>query len=84
MKNKILIELIVPDVEEKFNLFIPASKRIGNVIVLVNKSVAELTNGAYIGTDRSALYNRDTGKMYEINDLVKNTDIRQGTSLILM
>ena len=84
MKNKVLIELIVPDIDEKFNLFIPISKRIGNIVILLNKSVCELTNGAYIGSENSSLYNKITGQKYGVNDLVKNTDIRHGTSLILM
>jgi len=84
MKNKFLIELIVPDIDEKFNLFIPINKRIGNIIVLLNKSVCELTNGAYIGSEKSSLYDKKTGKKYEINELVRNTDIKHGSSLILM
>ena len=84
MKNKLLIELIIPDIDQKFNLFIPINKRIGNIIILLNKSVSELTNGAYIGTNKSALYNKSTGLKYGINDLVRNTDIRHGASLVLM
>ena len=84
MKNKVLIELIVPEIDEKFDLFIPVNKRIGNLIVLLNKSVSELTNGAYIGTNKSLLYNKITGERYNINDLVRNTNIRQGTMLVLM
>ena len=33
MKNKVLIELIVPEIDEKYNLYIPINKRIGNIIV---------------------------------------------------
>ena len=84
MKNKFLIELVVPDIDEKFNLFIPINKRIGNIIVLLNKSVCEITNGAYIGSEKNCLYSKTTGKKYEINDLVRNTDIRHGSSLILI
>lgn len=84
MKNKFLIELIVPDVDEKFNLFIPINKKIGNVIVLLNKSVFELTNGAYVGSVETSLYNKDTGERYEIDQLVRNTNIKHGSSLILM
>lgn len=84
MKNKLLIELIVPDIDEKFNLFIPINKKIGNVVVLLNKSVFELTNGAFVGSKFTCLYNKNTGEKYAINDLVRNTDIRHGTSLILM
>ena len=84
MKNKLLIELIVPDIDEKFNLFIPINKRVGNIVVLLNKSVSELTNGAYVGSHVSALYNKFTGKKYDVNDLIRNTDIKHGTSLILI
>ena len=31
-----------------------------------------------------SLYNRETGEMYNMNDLVRNTDIRHGTVLVLM
>lgn len=84
MKNKILIELIVPEIDEKFNLFIPINKRIGNIIVLLNKSVFELTKGVYTGTNKTLLYNKLTGESYNVNDLVRNTNIKHGTSLILM
>lgn len=84
MKNKVLIELIIPDIDEKFNLFIPINKRVGNVIVLLNKSVCELTNGFYVGNKNSCLYNRETGEIYKMNDLVRNTNIRHGTVLVLM
>lgn len=84
MKNKILIQLIIPDIDEHFDLFIPINKRIGNIIILLNKSVSELTNGAYVGSNTNSLYNKITGEKYGVNDLVRNTNIRHGTSLVLM
>lgn len=84
MKNKILIELIVPDIDEKYNLYIPINKRVGNVIVLLNKAIKELTNGIYEGNDKTGIYNRTTGKRYNINALIRETDIRNGTSIILI
>lgn len=84
MKNKLLVELIVPDIDESFNLFIPINKRIGNIIILLNKSVCELTNGLYVGSEKTSLYNKSTGEKYGVNDLVRKTDIKHGTSLILM
>lgn len=84
MKNKILIELIVPEMDEKYNLYIPINKKVGNVVVLLDKAIKELTNGIYIGSNKTALYNRDTGERYAINTLVRETNIRNGTSLILI
>lgn len=84
MKNKILIELIVPEIEETYNLYIPVNKRIGNIIILVTKAIFDLSSGTYSINSGSSLYNRETGQKYSVNDLVRQTDIRNGTSLILM
>ena len=84
MKNKLLVELIVPQIDQKYNLYIPINKKVGNIIVLLNKAISDLTNGVYVGTNKTFLYNRDTGNKYDINQIVINTDIRNGTSLVLM
>lgn len=84
MKNKVLVELIVPEIDRKFNLFIPVNKKVGNIIVLLNKSVTDLTNGLYNGTSTTSIYDRLTGKKYNIDDIVRNTDIRNGSTLILI
>lgn len=84
MKNKILIELIVPEIEKTYNVYIPINRRIGNVISLLNKSVYELSNGVYKENNKAGLYNRETGTKYNINYLVRATDIRNGTTLVLL
>ena len=84
MKNKVLVSLIVPDVDEVYDVYIPINKKIGNVIVLLNKSIKELTNGVYEGTEKTALYDRKTGDKYQINMLVRETNIRHGSKIVLM
>lgn len=84
MKNKVLVELVVPTIESTFDIYLPINKRIGNIITLLNKIVSELSEGCYEGTSTTALYNRETSQKYEINTLLYNTDIRNGTTLILL
>jgi len=84
MKNKVLIELIVPEIDKKYMLFIPINKKVGNIIGLLNKSIQELSNGLYFGDNKTALYDKETGEKYSINELVRNTKIRNGSILILM
>ena len=84
MKNKVLVELVVPTIESTFDIYLPINKRIGNIITLLNKTVSELSEGCYEGTPTTALYNRETSQKYEINTLLYNTDIRNGTTLILL
>ncbi len=84
MKNKVLVELYVPSIDEVYNLYLPVNRKIGNIIVLLNKSLFELTSGSFIGTDVTMLYNRLTGERYSINSILRETNIRNGTSLVLL
>lgn len=84
MKNKLLVKLIVPQVDEIFDVYIPINKKIGKIISLLNKSVSDFTNGTYVGSEKTLLYDRETGEKYDINILVINTNIRNGSSIILI
>lgn len=84
MKNKILIELIVPEIDEKYSLFIPVTRKVGDVIGLLIKAINEFSYEAYTGNEKTALYNSITSVRYDPNELVYNTDIRNGTCLILL
>lgn len=84
MKNKFLVELIVPEIDDKFNLYIPINRKIGNIIGLINKSLFELTNGVYQGNDKVLLYDRETGEIYSNNSLVRETGIKNGTCIVLL
>ena len=84
MKNKVLVELVVPTIESSFDVYLPINKRIGNIITLLNKTVSEFSEGCYEGNEKTSLYNRDTSEKYDVNTLLYNTDIRNGTTLILL
>ena len=84
LKNKILIELLVPQIEEKYDIYVPINKKVGTIIELIQKSIFELTDGEYIATNTAFLYNSFTGEKYDINKIVKDTDIRSGIRLVLM
>lgn len=83
MENKILINLLVPTLEESYNVYLPISKRVGNVIQLLVRALNEL--GFRYELDKSiALYNRQTGEKYEANSLIYETNIRNGSDLVLL
>ena len=84
MNNKVLVELLVPVLEIIYDVFITINIKIGNVIVLLSKMVSELSDGYFIANGKNILYSGDTGEKYRMNDLVANTDIRNGSKIILM
>lgn len=84
MNNKVLIGLIIPNLDEKYDIYLPINKKIGSIIELLQKAVFELSNGIYVATNITFLYNYETGEKYDINEIVKNTNIRNGSKLVLM
>jgi len=84
MKNKVLVEVVIPNIEEKYDVYIPVNNKIGHLITLLAKTVNELSGGYYDKEEYNTLYNGLTGEYYNINSLIRETDIRNGSKLILM
>lgn len=81
--NKVLIVLTVPSLEMTFEAFIPINKSISSLIVLFKKAISELSDGYFPVDQNFMLYNKDDGKAYNAGDIVYDTNIRNGTKLIL-
>lgn len=84
MKNKVLVRLVVPSLETEYNIWIPLNKRIYNVVNLIEKGIIEMTDGVYNPKKLPILYNKETGINYDLNDVVQDTDIVNGTELVFM
>ena len=84
MNSKVLIELVVPVLECSYDVYIPVNRKIGNVIGLLSKMVSDMSLGYFVASSNNALYSGDTGNRYPIDELVINTDIRNGSKIILM
>ena len=82
MNSKVLVEVYVPELDIKYNLFIPANKKIGNVIINLVRGINELSQGAYPITNNHALMNSDTCLIYNTDLNLKEADILNGTKLI--
>ncbi len=80
--NKILIELYLPLQEKEYDIFIPINKRIGTIKQLIEKSLSENEN--YEIKENSNLYSKDTGEMYDVQKLVKDTDIKNASRIVLL
>lgn len=84
MKNKILVELEVPLIEKKYDLFIPTNKKIGTIKNLVEEELIELTEGSYKKVDSTNFYSKETGVIYDVNNNVRDTDLKNGSRVILV
>lgn len=84
MNNKILVELQIPLIEKQFDLFIPINKKIGTIKNLVEQALVELTDSAYTPKIESNFYSKETGDIYDVNKTVRDTDLKNGSRIILI
>ena len=84
MENKVLIKLLVPELDSTYDAFIPVNEIIWKITKMLTKSVSDLSNTELGNNKEYLLINKVTTRIYNSNEIVINTDIRNGTELILI
>lgn len=82
--DKVLVEIYVPGMEQEFDMWLPIHKKIGNIVNLLLKSLNEMSENNVITSDAPLLYNMESAFPYNLNLMLKDTDIKNGTKLILV
>ena len=83
MEYKILIKLFLPELEQSYEMYIPVNRTVGQVIELMNKVVNDITLNIYPVKEGLQLMNRRDNTLYDYNELIRNTNIRNGTELVM-
>lgn len=82
-ENKVNIFLIVPYIGTKYNLFVPVNKTIGEIVLILNNSINELT-GSFPLDNKLSLFDVMENIFYD-NDLqFVETKIKNGSVLALI
>lgn len=83
MDFRVYIIVEVPILDKKYELFVPIDRRIHDLISILKKAIPEL-NQEYYSFNMPSLYNKSNGKVYDMNLILKNSDIKMGTRLVLI
>ena len=83
-KNKVLVKLEIPLFEKKYDVFIPINKKVGTIKRLIEEALVELTDNAYNIKEDTNFYSKDTGTIYDVNQTVRDTDLKNGSRIILL
>jgi len=83
MNDKVIVEIIVPEIEERYNLLLPINKKMGTIVKLLNKAINELSHGEFPISESNRLYSAENLQLYPANILLYKTDIRNNSKLIL-
>jgi hypothetical protein len=81
MKYKVVCEVSFPVFECTFDVNIPYNKTVYFVTQMLDKIIQENIYPNYTSKPTSILINQKTGKIYDKNKLVNETDIKNGTKL---
>lgn len=84
MQNKILIVLEVPAIEKKYNVFLPINKKVSSIIFLLTKAISELTSDYYKIRGNERLYDKINGEKYDNNVYLKDSNLKNGSIVILI
>lgn len=82
--NKVCIDLIVPSIEERYNVFIPVNKKTIEIIFLLNKAINDMTDGNFVISDKLSLINADNGAVYDVSKTILENNILNSTKIILI
>ena len=84
MKNKVLIKLIVPELDETFDVFIPVNELVWKIKRIILKAIGDLSHADNDTNIEYVLLNKDNSKIYNNNEIILDTDIRNSSELILI
>lgn len=84
MNNKILIEIEIPSIEKKYDVFIPINKKVGTIKKLLEQALIELSDRAYQITEDSNFYSKENGEMYNVNHTIRDTNLKNGSRIIFI
>lgn len=81
--NRILIKVYVPQLEKKYDVWIPINRTIYTITVSLMKGISSLNKIEFDNTIILNLYNKENSELYEPNKKIIETDIRNGSELIM-
>lgn len=83
MNNKYNVQLIVPSLYKRYDILIPTNKTIGETIYLLKEALKILTKNSYTIETNLNLYNAADGSVYDLDYFISETNIKNGSILVL-
>ena len=84
MKNKVLIKVYVPIIDEEYEIYIPTNESIKKVLELIVKSIYELSDSYLDISVNHYLLDPNTSNIYMNDQIIRDTDIKNSKKLILV
>ena len=84
MKNKVLVKLIIPELDISYDVFIPVNEIVWKVKKLLLKAISDNSGIDMDQNLECILMNKSNCRIYGNNEIILETDIRNSTELLLI
>lgn len=84
MEYKVLIKIYFPCLEQSFDVYIPTTRTVQYVSLLLQKHMQESGFPNYKINPNAVIFNKSNGVVYEHNKLISDTDIRNGSKIVIL
>ena len=82
LNDKVLVNVYVLNIDKNFDMYVPINEKIGNILLLLKKSFTEIDMVNF--NKDLILLNLLNGKVYQYDEILKNTDINNNAKLLLI
>jgi hypothetical protein len=82
--NKVLVEICIPAIGKRFDIFVPTDVPIEDVRKVIAGGVAEITNGKYIQSGEEQLCLREPEGVLNPSYCLQDYGIKDSTQLFLI
>lgn len=83
MDFKVYVVIELPILDKEFEVLVPIDRRIHDLVSLMKKSIPELSMNYYENND-IGVFNKISGEIYNMNLIIKDSNIKTGTKLIMI
>lgn len=83
MDFRVYVIIEMPILDKKIELLVPIDRRIHDLVDILKKAIPELEKD-YYSKNTPRLYSKSSGEIYDVNAIIKNSNIKTGTRLVLI
>lgn len=84
MKNKVLVKVYVPSIDEEYEIYIPTNESIKKVLELIVKSICDLSDSNLNIEDKHYILDPDSSITYTNDQIIRDTNIKNSKKIILV
>ncbi len=82
--EKILVEVVLPAANTSYDVYIPLSSPVSEVLYLTSNLLSDLSRGYFKADKNTVLCDAETGNVLSINTTVYESGLKNGSRLLLI